>query len=82
MNRTLIAKEFKAIKWKLLVGFLMLVAVILVMIAMYENMQDLIPPNITEQVPFITAEMLAILVILLMLCGLTLTIKTSLVLAP
>lgn len=59
MNRTLIAKEFKAIKWKLLVGFLMLVAVILVMIAMYENMQDLIPPNITEQVPFITAEMLA-----------------------
>lgn len=58
MIGTLIRKELSEIKWKLLVGFVVLLGVALAMIVLYENIQGLLPQDTPEHQPFITPEML------------------------
>ncbi len=58
MNRTLIAKELRELRWKLLVGFLALLGAVLLMILMYEKIQLVLPEDTSQLPPFVTPEML------------------------
>ncbi|NLW16988.1 MAG: ABC transporter permease subunit, partial [Firmicutes bacterium] len=58
MNRTLIAKELRELRWKLLVGFLALLGAALLMILMYEKIQLVLPEDTSQLPPFVTPEML------------------------
>ena len=57
MFRTLIGKEFRDIKWKLFIAFLVLVAFIVVMIILHERLLELLPTDMPE-IPFVSADML------------------------
>lgn len=58
MNRTLIHKELKSLRWKLLVAFLALVVVTLVMIVLHEQLLEFLPTDQSELPSFVTSEML------------------------
>lgn len=58
MNRALISKEVRDLRWKLLVGFLVLLGAVLLMIVLYEKLLEVIPQDTGQLPPFISVEML------------------------
>ncbi len=58
MSRTLVAKEFRDIRWKLVVAFLLLVVVITVMIIIYEQLLELLPADMSEMPFFFSSDAL------------------------